>query len=145
MEPEGLLPHLQKPATCPCPELNQSSPCLLTHVLKIHFNITLPSTPCLSSGAFPSDFLSNTLYAPLLLRLAHSSWFDYPNNVWWGVQIIKLPSQSFHSPLISSLLSPNIFISTLFSNTHSLSFALNLRGQLSQSYTTTEKIYFCKF
>jgi hypothetical protein len=24
-------------------------------------------------------------------RPSHSSWFDYPNNGWWGVQIIKLP------------------------------------------------------
>jgi len=27
MEPEGLLPHLQVPATCPYPEPAQSSPC----------------------------------------------------------------------------------------------------------------------
>ena len=45
MEPEGLLPHLQEPATCPCPDPNQPSPCLLSRVLKIHFNITLPSMP----------------------------------------------------------------------------------------------------
>jgi len=28
MEPEGSLPHLQEPATCPCPEPDQSSLCL---------------------------------------------------------------------------------------------------------------------
>jgi len=27
MEPEGSLPHLQEPATCPYPERGQSSPC----------------------------------------------------------------------------------------------------------------------
>ena len=30
MEPQGLLPHLQVPATCPYSELDQSSPWLLT-------------------------------------------------------------------------------------------------------------------
>jgi hypothetical protein len=32
--------------------------------------------------------LPNTCYMP---RLSHSSRFDHPNNIWWGVQIIKLP------------------------------------------------------
>jgi hypothetical protein len=27
MEPGGSLPHSQEPATCPCPEPAQSSPC----------------------------------------------------------------------------------------------------------------------
>jgi hypothetical protein len=25
-----------------------------------------------------------------MLCPSHSSWFDHPNNIWWGVQIIKL-------------------------------------------------------
>ena len=45
MEPEGSSPHSQVPATCPHPESDQSSPCPSSHVLKIHFNIILPSTP----------------------------------------------------------------------------------------------------
>jgi hypothetical protein len=45
MEPEGSLPHSQELATCPDPEPFQSSPCPLSHFLKIHFNIILPSTP----------------------------------------------------------------------------------------------------
>jgi len=31
MEPEGSLPHSQEPATCPYPELDQSSPCPPSH------------------------------------------------------------------------------------------------------------------
>ena len=38
MEPEGSLLYSQKPATCPYPETDQSSPCL-------HFIIILSSTP----------------------------------------------------------------------------------------------------
>ena len=40
MEPEGSLPRLQEPATCPY--LSQINP---THFLQNQLNITLPSTP----------------------------------------------------------------------------------------------------
>jgi len=33
MEPEGSLPHSKVPATCPYPEPDQSSPCLLIPLL----------------------------------------------------------------------------------------------------------------
>jgi hypothetical protein len=46
-------------------------------------------------------------------RPSHSSRFYHPNNIWWAVQIIKL----LHSPVTSSLSDPNIFLSTLLSNT----------------------------
>jgi hypothetical protein len=45
MEGEGSLPHSQVPATCPYPEPDQSIPCPTSHFLKIHLNISLPSTP----------------------------------------------------------------------------------------------------
>jgi hypothetical protein len=40
MEPEGSLPHIQDPATCPYLDPEPSSPCPSSHFLKIHFNIT---------------------------------------------------------------------------------------------------------
>jgi hypothetical protein len=46
----------------------------------------------------------------------HLPWLDLPNDIWGWVQIIKF----FHSPIISSLLDPNILLRTLFSNTLSL-------------------------
>jgi hypothetical protein len=42
MEPEGLLPHSQVPATCPYPLSTLSSP---HNFLKIYLNIILPSMP----------------------------------------------------------------------------------------------------
>jgi len=45
MEPEGSLPHLQVPASCPYPEPDQSSPRHPSHLLKIHLNTILLSTP----------------------------------------------------------------------------------------------------
>ena len=41
MEPEGSLPHSQVPATCPYPEPARA----MSHFLKIHLTIILPSTP----------------------------------------------------------------------------------------------------
>jgi hypothetical protein len=45
MEPEGSSPYTQEPATCLYPEPDQSSPCPLPNLSKIHFNIILPSKP----------------------------------------------------------------------------------------------------
>jgi hypothetical protein len=49
MEPGSLLPHWQCPPAVPI--LNQISPVHVTpsHLLKIRFNIILPSTPSISS------------------------------------------------------------------------------------------------
>jgi hypothetical protein len=44
MKPEGSVPHLQQPATCPYPGPDRSSPWLPTHFSKINFTIILPST-----------------------------------------------------------------------------------------------------
>ena len=74
---------------------------------------------------------------PTTYRPFHSSWFDHPINVWWAVNIIK------NSSLLSltSSLGPNIFLSTLFSNTLNTLFSntlnlcsfLNLREPTNQS------------
>jgi hypothetical protein len=41
-----------------------------------------------------------------------------------------------HSPITSSLLGPNILLSTLFSNTLSLCSSLNIRDQMGLKYST---------
>ena len=45
-----------------------------------------------------------------------------------------------HSPVTPSLLGPNIFLNTLFSNTLSLRSSLNVSDQVSHPYKTTGKI-----
>jgi len=45
-----------------------------------------------------------------------------------------------HSPVTSSLLGPNIPLSTLFSNTLSLRYSLNVSEKFSHPYTDTGKI-----
>jgi hypothetical protein len=54
---------------------------------------------------------------------------------------MKLPPCNFlHCPVTSSLLGPNILLSTLFSNTLSLCSSLNVRDQVWHPYKTTGKI-----
>ena len=97
MKPEPTLPRLQQTVTYPYPETNQSRPCPLPHVLKIHFNITLPSTP--RSSNWPLS-LRCTNHNPICTYMyyhshtrhkhlpSHSSWFDQPGNIWWSAEFI---------------------------------------------------------
>ena len=45
-----------------------------------------------------------------------------------------------YSPVTSSLLGPNILLSTIFSNTHSLHSSLHVSDQVSHPYKTTGKL-----
>ena len=76
------------------------------YILKMYFNIILPSTPRSSklflSLRFPLDNpvcttpLPHTCHTP---RPSHSSRFVRPNNIWWEVQIMNLiPMQSPPDP-----------------------------------------------
>jgi hypothetical protein len=61
--------------------------------------------------------------------------FGEEYNLW------RSSSCSFlQSPVTSSLLRPNILLSTLFSNTLSQSSSLKVRDQVSHPYRTTAKI-----
>ena len=76
---------LQEPATCPCPQPDQSNPCLPSCFLKISFNVFHPSMPGSSQWSFRSGFL-NKRYAyfisPCMLHTPHiSSLFDFSNNI----------------------------------------------------------------
>jgi len=86
--------------TCPPPvpilSLLDPVPVPTSHFLKIHLNIvpSMPGSPKWSlslrfphlNPVYPSPN-PHTCYMP---RPAHSSQFNHPNNIVWGVQIIKL-------------------------------------------------------
>jgi hypothetical protein len=65
-------------------------------------------------------------------RLPHFSRFCHPNNI--GKEYRSLSSSLcslLHSHFTSSLLGPNILLSTLFSNTLSLHSSFNVSDQVS--------------
>jgi len=130
------------PATCPYPGPAWSS------FLKMHLNIIIPSTPGSPKWSLSLRFPhQNPVYASPLPCLhympcpSHSSWFHYPNDIGWGDRSLGPSLYIFlHSPVTSSLLGPNIFSNTLFSNTLSLHSSLAVSNQVLHPYKTIGKI-----
>ena len=97
MEPESSLPHSQQPATHPYPQphhLNRCPPLPTSWIFILILSSNLH--PGLPSGLLPPGFPTKILYAPLSSSTratcpAHLTRLnDYPNNIWWGLQIVTL-------------------------------------------------------
>jgi len=146
MEPKGSLSHVQVPGACPYPEPDQSNP--YPHSTSWRYILILSShlRLGLSSGHFLSGFPTKTLYAPLPLKCympRPSHFLNLIIRIIFGEQYRSLSSSlcSFiHSSLTSSLVGPNILLSTLFSHTVILRASLSVSDQVSPSYKTTGKI-----
>ena len=115
-------------------------------------NWALRTSPKITTGvkiiSVPFGFLTRSD-----IRKSHhpsppSSHFNIPNYVRRRIQSMSLSFCNFlYSHLISSLLAPNIFLSTyclylgtLFSNTLNPCSSLKMRDQVSQPYNTTGNI-----
>ena len=152
MEPKGSLPHSQASAACPCTKPDQFSACPSDNFLKIHCKILYSHLGLgFPSGLFPSGFPTGTLYAPLLSPIratcATHIILDFITQTNFSEQYRSLSSSlcSFlHSPVTWSLLGTNIPFNTLFSNTFSLRYSLNVSDQVAHPYRTRKRIHSSK-
>ena len=149
MEPEGSLTHSQMPAICSYPEPSRSSPSP---------QIPLPEDPSLilsfhlrfglQSGSFSSDFPTKIMYTSLpsptrATFLAHLILLDFITRKVLGKNYRSLGSSTcslLHSPVISSLLGPNILLSTLFSNTLSPRASYAFARQYIETFYCTRAV-----
>jgi hypothetical protein len=121
MEPKGSLPHSHEPASCLNSEPDQSGPCTPSHLRSI---LILSSHLCLGlpSGLSPLGFPTKTLHAPLphtRYMATHLILLDLITQILFSEEYRSLSSSLrclFYYPVISALLVPHTFLSTLFSN-----------------------------
>jgi len=129
--------NIKQTNTYPFPDPDQSTRFPPSHLLKIHFHIVLPSIPRFCVVSFyqvsPPKLWVHHSFPPYVPHVLSISLFfiDNPNYICWGVELIM---QSSPPPLTSSLLGPNIFVSTLFSNMFGLCFYFSVRDQASHPY-----------
>jgi hypothetical protein len=129
MGSERFFTAFTRACTCPYSEPYVSSPCSPYTILKIHFNIIILSSTYARFPCQNSVCISHLPHMCYVSRPFHSSSFDQPNSIWFPNALVT-----------SSLLGPNNFLSTLFSNTPSLRSSIKMSDQVSHPYKTTGKI-----
>jgi len=137
----------------PVPFLSQINPVHAPHPTFWRPILILSSHLCLGlpSGLFPSGFHTKTLYTPLLTPM-HATYPTHSILLYLVPQIISgeeyRPLSSslcsfLHYPVNSSLLRPNILLSTLFANILSLRSFLMWETKLHTHKKQQAKLHIC--
>ena len=143
MKNEGPSPHLQLPAICPYLKTDPSSPSpppqfpfpdnpssfyppIYAWVFEVVFSLKFP--------------YQNPIYTsppPLPMHATSPTHLILLNFITWTVfgEDYRSLCSFLHSLFTSSLLGPNILLSTLFSNILSLCSSLNVSDQVSHTHT----------
>ena len=110
MERKGSSPHSQEPPTCPCHEPDQCSPHPPSHLLKIHFDMTLPSMPRSSTWSLPLRSPTKTPYAPIQspipVTCSASPFFIWSHEYPPQHPILEHPHPMFLRPCETPSLTP---------------------------------------
>ena len=148
MEPENSLTHSQvRNLSLSWASLTQSIPPHASSwwsnlILSSHLSLGLPGG--LVSLSFPTKSLYMPLFSPIRPTCPnHLNLLNLINQTIMVEHYISL-SSSFctflHYPVTSSLLGPNILLSTLFSDILSLHSSLKVSDQFSHPQKTADKI-----
>ena len=119
-----------------------------SHLLEIHPNIIHPTTPRSPQWSLslrlPHQDPLHPLSSPIRATCpAHLILLDFITRTILGEEYKSFSSSIcslLHSPVISSLLGPNILLNTMFPDTLSFLSCRNVSDQVSHPYKTTGKI-----
>ena len=95
---QRFVPCLQELTIGLYPEPDECSPSLLPYFLNINANIIVTSmlSSSTQSWGFPPKLCMHfSLHACRMLNPSHPPWVGHPNNIWWGVQVMKLLIMQF--------------------------------------------------
>jgi hypothetical protein len=144
MKPYVSLPLLQRPTICPFSSHTNPIHALPTDFLKIHCNISLPSTSRSSKWSLSLRFPhQNPVLTSPVPHTCHTQAdliaLDLIIRITFG--ILTLLAVQF--PPIQCYVVPvwlKFFLSILFSKTFGQCSSLNMKNQISHPYKTTGKI-----
>jgi len=146
MKTECLSPHWQDLPFVP--DMTQITQSTYPKQISLRFTLTLffplrPSPRWSHSLSSPHQNPVCTSLSPIpVTYTAHLVLlgYDHRNNIWWGVQITKLPLCGLlHYPITSSILGPIVSLSNLLCGTPSAHVLPSVKETKFRAYTQLQE------